>query len=191
MKLAESYSVIVIPKDRARVKRWLISRERILGTLGLALLFIMFTGAVCVGLTYYRQEYIATFELRNKGKHYEKERGRLLARMEELEEVVTRNETLAGKLETIVGLKTGQGIQVGVGESGRSSPFQLASLDTALTQNRAELFDETQLKTMDLKAIDLAEEAKEVEGRLKEVYRFNPDTAYFWSAVPTIWPVQG
>lgn len=195
MKIADSYSVIVIPKDRAKVRRWVISKERVLGTVALVMGFILFTAAVSMGLVHYRHEVIATEDLRNRGRQYETERGRVLARLNELEDVVSQNEQLATKLEAIVGINNSKGIQVGVGGEGKELPiqssFKLASLDASFMQKKADLFDETQLKTFDLKAIDLAEEAKDVGGRLKEVYRFNPDAAYFWTAIPTVWPLRG
>lgn len=188
MKIAESYSVIVIPKDRARVRRWVVSRERIMGTLTMVLGFVTFTSAVCFGLFHYRQGYLATEDFRTRGGQYEKERVRILTRLNQIEEVVTQNGQLATKLETIVGINNGKSIPVGLNDG---SKLKLASLDPAMLQKSPALFDETTLKTFGLKAIDLLEEAKDVGGRLKEVYRFNTDTAYFWSAIPTIWPVKG
>lgn len=196
IKFADSYSVIVIPKDRARVRRWIVSRQRLVGTLLMSLGCLVFTFSVSVGLIHYRHQYLATEDLRQRGHQYEKERVRVLARLNELEDVVNQNEKLAGKLETIVGINTtGKAIQVGMGGDSRELPsksFKLASLDTsAMQRNSADLFDETTLKTFDLKTIDLSEEAKEVGGRLKEVYRFNPDAAYFWTSIPTVWPLRG
>ncbi|MDO8528010.1 MAG: M23 family metallopeptidase [Deltaproteobacteria bacterium] len=196
MKIAESYSVIVIPKDRAHVKRWVISRERVVAVLSAVAGFAVFTTVICYGLLHYRQEYLATEDLRQRGRQYEKERVRVLARLGELEDVVNQNEQLASKLETIVGINTtGQGVQVGMNGDGkefsRPSSLKLASVDPNAMQNTADVFDETSLKAFDLKAIDLGEEAKDIGKRLKEVYRFNPDTAYFWTAVPTVWPIRG
>ncbi len=193
MKIAESYSLILIPKDRAKVRRWVISRQRVLGIFGLVGAAVLFTISVSLGLVHYRQEYLATEDLRNRGRQYEKERVRVLARLSDLEDIVTQNSTLASKLENIVGINTSPGIQVGVGgmDHNREASLKMASVDPATLQNKADIFDETSLKAFNLKAIDLSEEAKSVGERLKEVYKFNPDTAYFWSAIPTIVPLRG
>lgn len=188
MKIADSYSVIIIPRDRAGVKRWVVSKQRVLGTLGLVLGFILFTSVVCVGLVHYRHEYFATNELRTKGEQYQKERVRVLARLNELESVVNQNEQFASKLETIVGLNQGKQAQA---EGHRKSPFQLAAIDPSTLPGENAIFDETALKTFNLKTIDLTEEAKEVGQRLKEVYKANPDASYFWTSIPTVWPLRG
>ena len=193
MKIAESYSLILIPKDRAKVRRWVVSRQRVMGVLGLALATGFFTLFVCLGLVHYRREYLATEDLRQKGRQYEKERVRVLARLGELEETVGQNEKLAAKLENIVGINGSSGLRVGMGghDDSQISSLKMASVDSAAVRGSADLFDETSLKAFNLKAIDLQEEAKLVGGRLKEVYKFNPDTAFFWSAIPTMTPLRG
>src|SRR3989338_3435669 len=196
MRIAESYSVIVVPKGGSRVRRFFVSKERILATLSVALGLVLFTATISLGLVHYRKEFLATEDFRNRGRQYEKERLRVLARLGELEDVVNQNEELAVKLETIVGVNTGtsKGVQVGVGGDVKELPRQnlkLASLYPNTFRNSPDVFDETALKTFDLKTIDLTEEAKDVGKRLKEVYHFNPDAPYFWTSIPTVWPLRG
>lgn len=195
MKIAESYSVIVIPKDRAKVRRWIFSRERILGVLGLSAGFVVFTLAIFLGFLHYQRAYFATFDLRNRGEQYEKERVQVLARLDELEMVVGENEQLVSKLETVIGLQSPAGITVGMGGESvthRPSVFKLVSLEPKQSPlNDAEIFDETTLRSYNLRAIDLVEEAKGTGDRLKKVYEFNGEAEYFWSALPTISPVRG
>ncbi|MDP2599215.1 MAG: M23 family metallopeptidase [Deltaproteobacteria bacterium] len=193
MNIAESYSIILIPKDRAKVRRWVVSRQRVMGVFGLALAAGLFTLFICLGLVHYRGEYLATEDLRQKGRQYEKERVRVLARLGELEEIVGSNEKLAANLENIVGINNTPNFRVGMGghETSQRPSLKLASVDPNMAKGGADLFDETSLKAFNLKAIDLQEEAKSVGGRLKEIYKFNPDTAFFWSSVPTITPLKG
>lgn len=195
MKIAESYSVIVIPRDRAKVRRWVFSRERILGVLGLSAGFVIFTLALFLGFLHYQQAYFATSELRNRGEQYEKERVQVLARLDELEMVVNDNEQIVSKLEVVTGLQPPSGIMVGIGGeaiSQRPSVFKLASLEPKGSPlSDTQIFDETTLRSYNLRAIDLVEEAKETGNRLKEIYEFNGEAQYFWSALPTISPVRG
>lgn len=197
MKIAENYSIIVIPKDRAKIRRWIISRERVLGTLSMAVGFVLFTAVMCLGLVHYHKEYLATADLRNRGEQYEKERIQVLARLSELESVVQQNDQLASRLENIVGLNNNEkGVQVGVGgdDGGPAieSAFQLASLlPETLQGQEPRIFNENGLKVSNLKTIDLLEEAKDVGDRLNDVYHFNPDAGYFWTSMPTVSPLNG
>ena len=196
IKIAENYSVIVIPKDRAKIRRWSISRERILGSLAFVAGFAIFVLAIGLGMVHYRRAYFATADLRNRGEAYAKERGQLVARVDELESVVNQNEQLVGKLETIVGFHPASGAQVGFngeGGFGRPSGFKLASLDPNSNKSLqpADLFDETTLRAYNTKTLDLIQEAKGVGTRLEDVYHFNADAEYFWTAVPTVPPVRG
>lgn len=195
MKIADSYSVIVVPKDRAKIKRWVLSRERILGTLLLLVGLVFLTGLLSIGLIHYRQEFMATEDLRLRGKHYEKERVQLLNRLSQLESVVNRNAKLATQLETVIGLNPESGVQVGIGGKSDEHPFklqlQLAALHPSSLQKGVEVFDEATLKSYNLRTIDLTEEAREVGERFQEVYHFHPDAGYFWSSMPTVIPVEG
>lgn len=195
MKIADSYSVIVIPKDRAGVQRLVVSKERLFAMAGVVFGFILFTAVVCAGLLHYRREHVATAELRNKGRQYQKERVRVLSRLNELEEIVGQNEQFAAKLETLVGLNQGKQIQMGVGgyerDGHRKSPFQLASVDLSAPFDASTIFDETALKAFNLKTIDLTEEAKDMGRRFMGAYKANPDASYFWTSVPTVWPLRG
>lgn len=193
MKIAECYSVIVIPKDRAKVRRWRISRERIIGVGVLTAGFLLFTLGMTLGFSHYQQAYFATQELREKGKRYAKERLQVLAHLNELESLVGQNEQWVARLESMVGVHSLEGVQVGIGgEGARSSVFQLAALDeSALRKPQADLFDETALRSYNLRTIDLTEEAKDIQQRLKDVYQFNGEAEYFWSALPTVAPTRG
>lgn len=189
MKIAESYSVIVIPKDRAKVRRWVVSRERIVGSLVLVLGLTVFIAALSLGFLHYQRAYFATEELRHRGEQYEKERLQVLARLEDLESLVNQNEDLVSKLETIVGVHPVASAKKGI------DSLKLVSLDPketpSLSNSNADFFDETTLRSYNLRSIDLIEEVKEVGGRLKEVYNFSGQAEYFWTAVPTIAPVRG
>lgn len=193
MKIAQSYSVIVIPKDKAGIKRWVVSRERIMGMICLSLGLVLFSLGVSLGLLHYHEESVATEELRLHGRQYEKERAQVMARLSELELVVSQNEQLAAKLEEIVGVKKDKIASLGL--SGKKedlkSVFQLAALNTSKAQNAAGVFDERTLKIYNLKTIDLTEEAKDTAKRLQNVYKFSADANYFWSTVPTATPVRG
>lgn len=198
MKIADSYSVIVIPKDKARIQRWVVSRERILGVLGIAVVFIAFSAAVTAGLVHYRGEYVATEDLRLRGRQYEKERAHVLAKLDELESVVSQNEEWVSRLEAVVGLHPDKGFQIGALSSAPSlgknlpSAFHLAALaPSSAAKNSADIFDEKSLKVFNLKAIDLTAEAEEIGERMEKVYHFSPDAEYFWSSVPTAAPVAG
>lgn len=186
MKIAESYSIIIIPKDKAGIRRWMISRERIWGTLGLALGFAIFSFAVSMGLIHYHEESMATQELRARGRQYEKERSQVLARLSELEQVVSENELLASKLEAIIGIRKDK-----LSSAASKPDFQPAALEFSVSKNSGFVFDERTLKVYNLKTIDLTEEAKLTAQRLKDVYRFSADADYFWTAVPTASPVRG
>lgn len=198
MKIAESYSVIIIPKDRAKVRRFLFSREKILALLAFVGGFLIFTASMGFGLHHYKSAYFAIEDLKNRGESYAKERREVLARLDELESVVNQNEQFVGKLETVVGIRPASVSQVGLsgeGETSRPSVFKLASLDPKAVNPSApasaDLFDETTLRAYNLRSIDLTEEAKDIGKRLKEVYQFHPDAEYFWTALPTVAPVKG
>lgn len=193
MKIAQSYSVIVIPKDKAGIKRWVVSRERIVGTVLLSVGFVLFSLAISLGLVHYHEESMATEELRLHGKQYEKERVQVMARLSELELVVNQNEQLAAKLEEIVGVRKDKLASLGLGgrREDLKSAFQLTALNTSHLQNGTNIFDEHTLKVYNLKTIDLTEEAKATAKRLQDVYKFSADADYFWTTVPTATPVRG
>lgn len=127
MKIAESYSVIVIPKDRAKVRRWVVSRERILAVLSVVGGFFLFTLAIGLGFLHYKKAYIATTELREQGQRYAQERVAVLGHLNELESVINKNEQFVARLESVVGIHSPNGgVQVGTGGDERPSAFQLA-----------------------------------------------------------------
>lgn len=192
MKVAESYSVIVIPKDRAKIRRVVVSRWRILGTILMALGCVFVTLVITFGLIYYHDEYVATQELRNRGQRYEQERLQVLSRLAELESVMRQNAEFARRLETVLGIQPAKGVEVGVGgdsrESGVDSSLELAAL---LPKAEGNSLDPAVLKAYGLKAVDLVEEVKDLNERLQEIYHFNPDTSYFWTSIPSISPLNG
>lgn len=189
MKIAESYSVIVIPKDRAKVRRWILSRERIVGTLVFLSGLVLFVSALGFGFIHYRRAHVATAELRQRGQHYERERIQVLAHLNELESQIEQNQQLVARLETVVGIPL-----AAMAENHQPTDLQPAALDTSIsktTGQEADLFDETTLRAYNLRSIDLNEQAKEVGDRLENVYQFNGEAEYFWSSLPMIAPVQG
>lgn len=191
MKIAESYSVIVIQKDKAAICRWHVSKGGILGALAAGVALALFVLAVSLGLVHYRGEVVTAQDLLHRGKYYERERVQLLAHLNELEKVMHEQEKLAGRLETIVGIHDPKGIQAGVGgaepERNPESPFHFASL----LEEPGEGFNNEILKAYHLKVIDMKEEAHDVGGRLKKVLDFQPDAVYFWTSAPTTTPLNG
>lgn len=205
MRIAESYSVIVIPKDKARVRRWIVSRQRILSVIGLSGGLVLSVAALCGGFIHYRQSFLATADLRDRANQYSKERTQVYAHLNELESVIEENEQLAGRLEGVVGIRPASGVRVGVGGVEENQPIgtlQLASLDPfdnavegmRQTQPRKmveDVFNESELREFNLKSIELTEEAKHVSTRLNDVYNFHSDAEYFWTAIPTVAPAKG
>ena len=190
--IADHYSVIVIPKDRAKIRRWQISRRRVLSVLVFSCGFFGFVFFSVAGFLYYKGEYSKTSDLRSRGERYEQERLKLVGRLQELEGVVQRTENLASKLERAAGLNNRQ-VKVGLGplDVGDKKGMQLASLNLKEMTKPAEYFDESSLKVVNLKAIDLQEEAQDVENRLDQVFHLKRDPNYFWASMPTVWPVKG
>ena len=190
--IADQYSVIIIPKDHAKVRRWQISRRRILSVLILTGSFFTFVAAVAAGFVYYRGEYVKTADLRARGEQYETERSQLISRVGELEKVVQKTEELASKLETVAGL-TNKQIKIGLGpvEGGGKQGMHLASVNLEEAKKSPEIYDETSLKVINLKSVDLQEQAEDIANRLDQVFHVKRDPTYFWSSMPTVWPVAG
>lgn len=191
MKIAESYNVIVISKDNAKVRRWTVSKERIFGTLGVVVALTLFTVSVCIGLLHYRGESVMAKDFLNRGKRYERERIQLISHLTELETVVHDQESLVDRLEAMVGIHNHKGVQAGVGgaepDRHSESPFHFASL----VDKPEESLNAETLKAYHLKVIDMKEEARDVGKRLKGVLHFQPNDPLFWTSVPTISPLGG
>src|SRR3989338_5571279 len=188
---ADNYSIIIIPKDKSRIRRFAMTRTRLLLFLVLVFGSGLFTGLSFLGWRYYHREYVATQDLRDRGFLYEKERRQMISRLEELEASLESQEEFVSKIEGLVGLR--EGIRtVGLDtEQPVKSGTQLVALDLSQWKKNTEIFNDAALKAASLKTIDLEGEVEEVRDRFERVYHFNRDADYFWSSLPTLWPVRG
>lgn len=188
--IADNYSVIIIPKDKSRVRRFQVSRTRVFSYILISCAIAAFASITTIGLLHYRQQVMATEGLRERGYRYEEERQQVLAKLHELEALMNRSEDLALKLERVAGV-TAQSSVAGLNAEHPKKGMHLVSLNLPKWKKDAHVFDDKALKSTHLKTIDLLDRAQDIEDRLEKVSNFTKDAGYFWSSMPTVWPTKG
>lgn len=191
-KKADRFSIIVIPSHshetrRMEIPRWYIRAAvgALAGVLGLSLVSVW-------GWVHYRSAYIATEDIRIQNVAFDQERSTLISKLTALEQVVSRVDRFATKIES--GSDNKGQLQTGIGPiaEGVTLP-QLPSLAglPGATFGMDKANPKLAMNEFTIKVDGLKDAADQAEQRLQRVYELKQDKVSYWASVPTLWPVQG
>lgn len=177
-KKRRSYSLFLIPRDHSRIHKIQVTPRLVgllAGSLVVSFLFLIFNAA---GFWYYKSLSLSLMEQKEAFDEYQGERDGLVQKVQLLEETVNQTEKYTAQLAALVGtstppLKKGIG-PIPVGEF--SVQGNTASLDGAV---------------MDPKLDGLQKRAKELQSKIKDLYKTQKEHLSFVSATPSLWPVKG
>lgn len=190
-KKADRFSIIVIPSNshvtrRMEVPRWYLraAMGALAGVLGIVMVSVW-------GWVHYRGAYLATEDIRMQNVAFDQERAELLSKLATLEQVVSRVDRFATKMEA--GDGKGQ-LETGIGPISEDVTLpQLPSL-AALPKSAFgmdKVNPKLAMNEFSAKSNELKETVDQVEQRLQRVYELRQDKISYWASVPTMWPVQG
>ncbi len=191
-KPAERFSILIIPRNRSRIRR-IEATDRVFklalsGAVALAFIFC----ASIVTMFVYRSAYVGTEDVRVEAAQYMQERAVLLERLGQLEESLARTERFAAKLEALSGAgkagRVGEGPVAEVEEQTNVSASKSVSLGKGMWKSP---FLGTLTEGITLNLDKLAERAGHVEGKLHALFSKQQDKLYFWASLPSSWPTRG
>jgi murein DD-endopeptidase MepM/ murein hydrolase activator NlpD len=193
--MAERFSVLIVPKNRSRIRRMEFSRYVVCAAL---VGFIAFVG-VCVygvySLVHYRGEYYATEAVRIQAAEFARERASLMGRLAELEDSIARADRFAAKIEN--GFKREDGEVVGKGPVDEERWLPDPNSATVAVKRRLgegvwkSPFSKSFTAGMNLKLEALSSRIDSVEGRIHSLFELKQDKFFFWASLPSIWPTRG
>ncbi len=191
-KRADRFSIIVIPNHshetrRMEIPRWYIRAAvgALAGILGLSLISVW-------GWVHYRGAFMATEDIRIQNVAFDQERSALISKLTALEQVISRVDRFATKMESGSTHK-GQ-LQTSIGPIAEEVTLpQLPSLAglPGRVFGMDSIHPKLAMKEFSVKVDGLKETADQVEQRLQRVYELKQDKVSYWASVPSIWPVQG
>lgn len=190
-KKADRFSIIVIPSNshvtrRMEVPRWYLRAAigALVGVLGIVTVSVW-------GWVHYRGAYLATEDIRMQNVAFDQERAELLSKLSTLEQVVSRVDRFATKMDASDG-KGQLETDIGPIAEGVTLP-QLPSLATlpksAFGMDKAN--PKLAMNEFSTDVDNLKETVDQVEQRLQRVYELRQDKISYWASVPTMWPVMG
>ena len=192
IKATERYSILIVPKSKASVRKFEVGRRLLGGILALSIGFICLFASSIIGFIHYRNAYIATENVRIEAADYKKEKAELFSKLISLEDTVGRTSRFAAKIESI--LKKGDQ-QSGQGPIDEEDwlPSVEKNQGTKQLMERAwqSPFNEQFSKKHDLKVDELIATATGTEERLNNVFVLQQDRLFFWASLPSIWPTRG
>ena len=192
IKATERYSILIVPKSKASVRKFEVGRRLLGGILALSIGFICLFASSIIGFIYYRNAYIATENVRIEAADYKKEKAELFSKLISLEDTIGRTSRFAAKIESI--LKKGDQ-QSGQGPIDEEDwlPSVEKNQGTKQLMERAwqSPFNEQFSKKHDLKVDELIATATGTEERLNNVFVLQQDRLFFWASLPSIWPTRG
>lgn len=187
---SDRFSVIIIPHHsretrRLEVPRWYL-RAAVCALAGILCLTLVSVW----GWVHYRNAFVATEDIRIQNVAFDQERAALLSKLTSLEQIVSRVDRFATKIEAG---SDGQ-LQTGIGPISEDvSMPQLPSLaslpSSSLGMNK--INPTLAMNDFTVKVDGLRDTVDQVERRLQRVYELRQDTISYWASVPTVWPVQG
>lgn len=191
-KKADRFSIIVIPSHSHETRRMEIPRWYIRSAVG-GLAAVLALSLVSVwGWVHYRSAFIATEDIRIQNVAFDQDRAALTSKLTALEQVISRVDRFATKMESSSGHK-GQ-LQAGIGPIAEDVTLprlpSLAGLPgTTFGMDKSN--PRLAMNEFSVKVDGLKETADQVEQRLQRVYELKQDKISYWASVPSIWPVQG
>lgn len=190
--------LVLLSEDGFPARRLSVS-PRLAKLLGaLFLFFVVFSSVMTWSFLHYRTQKSNSYNASLAALQHE--RARLVSKIGALEGTIARIEKFTDKLESSVGVETGQ-LQMGVGPVSEQEDLgkfltqvsqlpRLSSQAVAQDWRRGE-FDEGFYDKFSVRLDELSSYATELELRVNQVYEANENTLSFWASSPTLWPVKG
>lgn len=192
-KVSERYSILIVPRSRASIKRFEVSSRLIGFLLAASLGLFAFLTVSVIGLIHYRNVYQATEGARLEAANYKIQSSGLLAKIAVLEETVSRTGRFAAKLGSV--LKTGDHLQSGEGPVDEEDwlPAVEKGEETRklLGKEWRSPFSEPFAAKFGLKLDNLMAMASGTEEKLNSIFVLQQDRLFFWASLPSIWPTRG
>lgn len=196
-KPAERFSVLIIPRNHSKIRRFECSGLLLRAALGVGLTLAVAIVVGAASFVYYRYAYLATEDVRVQAADFMREKAALLGRLAELEEAVARTGRFAAKIESAV-KKNGDEINAGKGpvdeeewlpsEEWLSAPRSPMNLGVGTWKSP---FSKSFTAGLNLSLDKLREETSGLEERVHSIFAFNEDRLFFWASLPSIWPARG
>jgi murein DD-endopeptidase MepM/ murein hydrolase activator NlpD len=189
-KKVDKFSIIIIPKDNSKVRRYEISRWMIETCIAVALFFVFSSIAGLGGMIHYRNGYVATEQIRLQNAEFNNEKAKLLSQLDALQAAVERTERFASKVEQVAGLDDKK-MMKNIGPLAEGDDIKIPSAKLALDSLSGGEAKDTKLDLVTRKMDQMSTMAADVEARLHTVYEFHQDKLFYWSSIPSVWPLRG
>lgn len=191
-KKADRFSIIVIPANSHETRRLEVSRWYIRAGMGVVATVLGLVLVSVWGWVHYRSAYLATEDIRIQNVAFDQERATLISKLTALEQIVSRVDRFATKIESNGGSK-GE-LQAGIGPISEEATLpQLPSLASLPSSSFGmdKVNPKIAMNEFSVKTDSLKDTVDQVEQRLQRVYELRQDKISYWASVPTLWPVQG
>jgi hypothetical protein len=191
-KPAERFSILIIPRNRSRIRRIEATDRTFKFAFGGAIAFAVLLCAAIATMFVYRGAYVGTEDVRVKAAQYMQERAAFLDKVAHLEGAIARTERFAAKLEALSGVgkagRVGEGPIEERGPDGDIATTKSISLGKGLWKSP---FVGTLSEGMMLNLDKLAQRTGVVEERIHSLFSRQQDKIYFWASLPSAWPARG
>lgn len=191
-KPAERFSILIIPRNRSRIRRFEATDRTFKFALGGAIAFATILCAAVIAMFVYRGAYVGTEDVRVEAAQYMQERAALLDRVAQLDSAIARTERFAAKLEALAGIGKTDSVGKGPIEEHESLPDVPTAEPIQLGNGMWKSpFVGTLSEGFSLSLKKLAERAGGVEEKLHGLFSRQQDKLYFWASLPSAWPARG
>lgn len=189
------YNIFIVPEGRPaprqiKVPHW--THKAIALFVGA---WVILTLTLAGTAYYYRNGWLATESVRLTSEEINAKEQKINEKLVSMEDVVTRANHLAERLETAVGINK-KVMTRSIGPIAEDEDLPDAKklklkkkyeLNVAgKEENPAVAFNDLELQTSELN-----ETIASVEMRLQDVYEFHQGRLAYWASIPSIWPVRG
>ena len=196
-KPAERFSVLIIPRNRSKIRRLEFSGRAIHTGLGLLAGIAAIAVVTVALLVFYRHAYVSTENLRVESAEFVREKAALLSRLVELEDSIGRTERFAAKIESAVETKKDGVAGKGPVDEDDGMPSEQwitpsGSSVTSLGNNIWKSpFSKSLTAGLNLALDKLSSRADDAEEKVHSVFALQQDKQFFWASLPSLWPSRG
>ncbi|MFH1873805.1 MAG: M23 family metallopeptidase [Pseudomonadota bacterium] len=185
-KLSKRYSILVVSRDDTSINKLEIKRSHL--GLGLAVCLAIIAGLLASlgGMLHFWKAFEATEDLRVKAANFQQESSRLFAKIHDLDDILDRTARLSARVESV--FEKNQGLQSAKGPIDEED--WRATLEASQEYYR---FEESKWRLGDLnfELDNLKKQMMGTENALNAVFVAQKERLFFWSSIPSIWPVKG
>lgn len=191
----EHFSILVVPRNRSRIRRFELSRRALYGAMACAVVTAILGAVVFFSFLYYRSAYLTTEHVRIQAADFSRERAFLLDRLAEIEGAVSRTDRFAAKLERDLAEHEGRFMARGPVDEQEwlPSPHSMAALSPKYLGEGVwrPPFSKSFTAGLNLALDDLSGQVQALEKRIHSLFELKQDQLSFWASIPSIWPARG